>query len=57
VEFSHTLGRLSRAIASDESNRSGRVDELAAQYASGSYSVDPAAIGHGIITDALVGAH
>src|SRR5215467_10540159 len=57
VEFSDTLGRLSRAIASDESNRAGRVDQLTAQYASGNYALDPAAISHGIVSDALAGAH
>jgi hypothetical protein len=53
VEFSNALGTLSRAIASDDSSRADRVQQLAAGYASGNYRPDLAATSHGIIADAF----
>ncbi len=53
VELSSTLGSLSRALSSYSSDRAGRVQQLAAQYLSGSYQPDAAAISRGIIQEAL----
>ncbi len=53
VEFSGTLGRLSRALSTSESDRAGRVQSLAAQYQSGTYRPDSAATGRAMIAEAL----
>ena len=53
VEFSNTFGTVSRAIASHDVNRGDRVDQLAAQYASGNYVPDPVATGHSLVSEAL----
>jgi anti-sigma28 factor (negative regulator of flagellin synthesis) len=53
VELSSTLGSLSRALSSYSSDRAGRVQQLAAQYLSGSYQPDTAAISRGIVQEAL----
>jgi anti-sigma28 factor (negative regulator of flagellin synthesis) len=53
VEFSGGLGTLSRALSSFQSDRAGRVQSLAAQYQSGSYQPDSAAISRGMIAEAL----
>ena len=54
VEFSNALGTLSRALASDDSNRSDRVSQLAAQFGGGSYQPNFAGASQGIVEDALV---
>jgi flagellar biosynthesis anti-sigma factor FlgM len=56
VEFSGTLGRLSRVLSTFQADRSNRVQALTAQYQSGTYSMDPAAISRSIITESLGGA-
>ena len=55
VEFSSTLGSLSRAMESYSSSRESRVQALSAQYQSGTYKVDSAAISRGLISEALGG--
>ena len=55
VEFSSTLGRLSRAMSAYGSARSERVAGLAAAYQSGSYRVDSRATSRGMIAEALAG--
>ena len=55
VELSSTLGSLSRAMDSFGSSRQSMVQSLAAQYQSGSYQVDSAAVSHGMISEALGG--
>jgi anti-sigma28 factor (negative regulator of flagellin synthesis) len=55
VEFSSTLGSLSRAMNSYSSSRSSQVQALAAQHQSGTYKVDSAAISRGMISEALGG--
>ena len=56
VEFSGTLGRLSRVLSDFQSDRAGRVQALAAQYQSGTYRPDSRAIGSALISDAIGGA-
>ena len=53
VDFSSTLGSLSRAMSSDGSTRQAKIQSLTAQYQSGSYSADSGAIGRGLISEAL----
>jgi hypothetical protein len=53
VEFSGTLGQLSRALAAFESSRAQRVQTLAADYRSGNYKPDSAATSRGIVAEAL----
>jgi len=53
VEFSGTLGRLSRALTTSNLDRSNRVQALAAQYQSGRYRVDPLATSRAMISEAL----
>jgi anti-sigma28 factor (negative regulator of flagellin synthesis) len=53
VEFSSTLGSLSRAMESYGSSRQSTVQSLATQYQSGAYKVDSAAISRGMISEAL----
>jgi hypothetical protein len=53
VEFSGTLGQLSRALGTFESNRATRVQALAVEYQSGSYRADSAATSRGLITEAM----
>jgi anti-sigma28 factor (negative regulator of flagellin synthesis) len=53
VEFSSTLGSLSRAMESYGSSRQSAVQSLAAQYQSGAYQVDSAAISRGMISESL----
>jgi len=55
VELSSTLGSLSRAMESDSSSRQSMVQSLAAQYQSGTYKVDSAAVSRGMISAALGG--
>ena len=53
VDFSSTLGSLSRAMNSDGSTRQAKIQALAAQYQSGRYTADSAAIGRGLISEAF----
>jgi hypothetical protein len=53
VEFSGTLGQLSRAISSSQADRSSRIGALAAQYQSGTYKPDSAATSRAMISEAL----
>ena len=53
VEFSSTLGSLSRAMAADGSSRANRVQALAAQYQSGNYRPDFLATSRGMVSEAL----
>lgn len=53
VELSTGLASLSRAIAAEGSDRASRVQQLNAQYQSGSYQPDSLAISHGMIAEAL----
>jgi anti-sigma28 factor (negative regulator of flagellin synthesis) len=54
VEFSSSLGRLSQTLAVSGGERGARVEALAAQYRSGSYRVDPAAVSRGMVAEALM---
>ena len=53
VEFSGTLGRLSRTLSTYDTSRANRVQSLAAQYQSGNYHPDSAATSRGMIERAL----
>lgn len=53
VEFSGTLGRLSRTLATYDSSRASRVQSLAAQYQSGTYRPDSAGASRGLVSEAL----
>ena len=53
VEFSGTLSRLSRTMATFESTRASRVQALSAQYQSGTYTADSAATSKGLVADAM----
>src|SRR5258707_1322909 len=53
VEFSGTLSRLSRALATFESSRAGRVQALAADYQKGNYKPDSVATSKGLVSEAL----
>jgi hypothetical protein len=55
VELSSALETLSRAISTFGSERCNRVQTHAAQYRSGSYHPDSAAVARGIVSDALLG--
>jgi anti-sigma28 factor (negative regulator of flagellin synthesis) len=54
VELSNTLATLSRALSASGSERSSRVQALAAQYQSGNYQPDSAATARGMISEALL---
>lgn len=56
VEFSANLRGLSRALSTDSGQRVQRVEALAAQYQSGTYQVDAAAVSHAMVGDALSAA-
>lgn len=53
VEFSGTLGQLSRALATFESTRADRVQALSVQYQSGNYKPDAAATSKGLVAEAM----
>jgi anti-sigma28 factor (negative regulator of flagellin synthesis) len=53
VEFSSTLGGLSRAVASDSAQRQSRVQTVAAAYQSGRYQTNSLAISRAMIADAV----
>jgi anti-sigma28 factor (negative regulator of flagellin synthesis) len=53
VEFSDNLGRLARATSSYSAAQANRVEQLSAQYQSGQYRVDAAAVGKSLVDHAL----
>ena len=53
VEFSGTMSRLSRALATFESTRASRVQALAVEHQSGKYKPEPAATSKGLVSEAL----
>jgi anti-sigma28 factor (negative regulator of flagellin synthesis) len=53
VEFSGSLGRLSKVLSTDQADRAGRVQALTAQYQSGTYRADSAATSRGMVGEAL----
>ena len=56
VEFSGALGALSRAVSSEQTDRSSRIAALTAQVEKGTYQPDSRAISRGMINEALAGA-
>jgi flagellar biosynthesis anti-sigma factor FlgM len=58
VEFSGALGRLAQAMSSFGADRASRVEALAAQYQSGNYRPDAAAVARGMVAESLsTGGH
>jgi hypothetical protein len=55
VEFSGTLGRLSRVLSTFQNDRAGLVRTLAMQYQNGTYRADAAATSRAMIAEALGG--
>jgi len=53
VEFSSTLGHLSKAIATEDSTHSTRVEYLTAQYQAGNYQPNSYLTSRGIVSEAL----
>jgi flagellar biosynthesis anti-sigma factor FlgM len=53
VEFSSTIGSLSKAISSFSSSRAAKVQALTAQYQSGNYKPDASVISKGMVSEAL----
>src|SRR5262245_50528858 len=53
VEFSGRLGRLSGLLSGFQTDRTARVQALAAQYQNGTYRTDSAAASRGMIGEAL----
>ena len=53
VEFSGTLGQLSRALMTFESSRASRVQALATAFQSGTYRSDSAATSKGLVAEAM----
>ncbi len=53
VEFSGSLGRLSRTISTYDSGRANHIASLAAQYQSGNYLPNSAATSQGMVSEAL----
>lgn len=53
VELSSTLGRLSRALTADSTQRANRVQALAAEYETGRYQANAQATSHALIAEAL----
>jgi hypothetical protein len=53
VELSGTLGRLSQALSSFQTDRANRVQSLTAQYQKGSYQPNSQATSHGVVGEAL----
>ncbi len=56
VEFSSTLQQLAQAVSAYGQSRASRVQELAAQYQSGSYRADSFATSRAMVSEALAGA-
>jgi len=55
VEFSGSLGALSRAVSADQSARASRIQALTSQVQQGTYQPDSRAISRGMVADALAG--
>jgi hypothetical protein len=53
IDFSSTLGSLSRAMMTFGSDRGAKVQSLAAQYNAGTYTADSAAVSRGLVSEAL----
>jgi hypothetical protein len=53
VEFSSTLGGLSRAVANDSAQRQSHVQNVAAAYQSGRYNPSSLAISQAMVADAV----
>jgi hypothetical protein len=53
VEFSGTLGQLSRALTAFESSRATRIQTLTANYRSGNFKPDSAATSKGLVAEAM----
>ncbi len=53
VEFSSSLGRLSQMMSTFGSQRSARVEALAAQYQNGTYHADSLATSKGMVAEAM----
>jgi flagellar biosynthesis anti-sigma factor FlgM len=52
VEFSSTLGDLSRAVSAESAGRASRVQAVASAYQNGTYQVDPVAVSRAMISEA-----
>jgi flagellar biosynthesis anti-sigma factor FlgM len=55
VELSSGLASVSRALAADGSSRASKVQQLTAQFQSGTYNPDSLAISQGMVAQALGG--
>lgn len=55
IEFSYTLGSVSRSLSSFSSQRAERVQALAADYQSGRYQPDALATSRAMVTEGLHG--
>lgn len=53
VQFSSTLGSLSRAMSTESASRQAKVQKLSTQYQAGTYQPRSAAISHGMVSEAL----
>ena len=51
--LSSNFGSVSRVLAADGSTHASRVEQVALQYQSGEYAVDPQALSRGMISEAL----
>lgn len=56
AELSGLAGKIAGAVAQDAAKRAAMVEQLRAQVAGGGYHPDPAAIGRGMVDDALSNA-
>jgi anti-sigma28 factor (negative regulator of flagellin synthesis) len=56
IELSNTLNSLSRAMSAHNSDRAAKVQALAAQYQSGSYTVNSLSTSRAMVASALSGA-
>lgn len=52
VEFSSALGSLSQAVSAESTQRSSRVQSIAAAYQNGTYRPDPMTISKAMVADA-----
>jgi hypothetical protein len=53
VEFSGTMSRLSRTLATFDTSRADKVQTLTAEYQSGNYIPDSAATSRGMVAEAM----
>ena len=53
VEFSGSLGKLSQTLSSYRQDRTAHVQALEAQYQSGKYKADSAAVSRGMVSEAM----